>query len=189
MRDMFTAHMQNEKIAEEILAQTRSPQDAYEYAIRREKGIGLSRTMKANPFGNQVTSTKQEPVYYINTRGRSNFGNNQVPQRGYGNLRGRVYPRGQQNARGQSQQQRNQNSNIQKQCYQVGNQFGQNHLQSCPAKDKICSKCAKRGHFAKVCRSGNVNYLRDTKRALVPFLKAFFSKNKLVFFFCTLAFA
>ena len=33
------------------------------------------------------------------------------------------------------------------------------HLQSCPAKDKICSKCAKRGHFAKVCRSTNVNYL------------------------------
>ena len=38
VRDMFTAHMQNEKIAEELLAQTRSPQDACEYAIRREKG-------------------------------------------------------------------------------------------------------------------------------------------------------
>ena len=31
--------MSNEKIAEESLAQTRSPQDAYEYAIRREKRI------------------------------------------------------------------------------------------------------------------------------------------------------
>ena len=50
---------------------------------------------------------------------------------------------------------------IKKQCFKCGNQFGQNHLQSCPAKDKICSKCAKRGHFAKVCRSGNVNYLGD----------------------------
>ena len=36
-----------------------------------------------------------------------------------------------------------------------------NHLQSCPAKDKICSKCAKRGYFAKVCRSTNVNYPGD----------------------------
>ena len=36
-----------------------------------------------------------------------------------------------------------------------------NYLQSCPANDKICSKCAKRGHFAIVCRSGNVNYLGD----------------------------
>ena len=30
-----------------------------------------------------------------------------------------------------------------------------------PAKDKICSKCAKSGHFAKLCRSTHVNYLED----------------------------
>ena len=29
VRDMFTAHMNNEKIAEELLAQTRTPQEAY----------------------------------------------------------------------------------------------------------------------------------------------------------------
>ena len=46
--DMFTAHMNNEKFAEELLAQTRTPQEAYEYAIRREKGIEHSRTMKIN---------------------------------------------------------------------------------------------------------------------------------------------
>ena len=28
-------------------------------------------------------------------------------------------------------------------------QFGPKHLQSCPAKDKICSKCAERGLFCK----------------------------------------
>ena len=33
VRDMFTAHMNNEKIAEELLAQTRIPQEAYKYAI------------------------------------------------------------------------------------------------------------------------------------------------------------
>ena len=36
-------------------------------------------------------------------------------------------------------------------------------MQSCPAKNKICAKCAKRGHFAKVCRSTQVNYLEDTQ--------------------------
>ena len=30
VRDMFTAHMNNDKIAEDLLAQTRTPQDAYE---------------------------------------------------------------------------------------------------------------------------------------------------------------
>ena len=29
-RDMYTTHMNNEKIAEELLAETRSPLDAYE---------------------------------------------------------------------------------------------------------------------------------------------------------------
>ena len=53
VRDMFTAHMHSEKNDEELLAQMRSAKDAYEYAIRREKGIENSRTMKINPFGNQ----------------------------------------------------------------------------------------------------------------------------------------
>ena len=126
-----------------------------------KKGIEHSRTMKRNPFGNQGLTPKQESVLYINTRGRRNFANNQAPQRGRGNFRGRGYPRGQQKTRGQFQQQKNQYLNAQKQFYKCGNQFGQNHLQSGPAKNKICSKCAKWGHFAKLCRSVNVNYLGD----------------------------
>ena len=51
VRDMFTAHMNNEKIAEELLAQTQ-----YEYAIRREKGIEQSRTMKINPLRGRYKS-------------------------------------------------------------------------------------------------------------------------------------
>ena len=121
VRDMFTAHMNNEKIAKELLAQTRTPQDAYEYAIRREKGIEHSREMKTNRFGNQIATTKQELINYIKARGRGNFTNNPVPQRGRGKFRRRTYTRGQQNARGQSQQQRNQYPRTQKQCYKCGN--------------------------------------------------------------------
>ena len=99
VRDMFTTHMTNEKIAEELLAQTRTPQDAYEYAIRREKGIEHSRTMKTNPFGGQTT-TKHEPVHYINTRGRYNYSNNQNAQRSRGGFGGRPYPRGTQTQEG-----------------------------------------------------------------------------------------
>ena len=70
VRDMFTAHMNNEKIAEELLAQTRTPQEAYEYAIRREKGIEYNRTTKVNMIGGQTVTPKQEPIHYVNTRGR-----------------------------------------------------------------------------------------------------------------------
>ena len=76
VRDNFTARMNNEKIAEELIAQTRSPQDAYKYAIRREKGIEHSRTMKSNPFGQRNTTKKQEQVHYISTRGRYSNSNN-----------------------------------------------------------------------------------------------------------------
>ena len=157
---MFTAHMNNEKIAEELLAQTRTPQEVYEYAIRREKGIEHSRTMKVNPNGGQtVTTPKQEPIHYFKTRGRQNQQYNQNNQRGRGNFRGRQYPRGSQNTRGQQYQQQQQRNTNSKQCFKFGSQYGPNHLQYCPANDKLCSKCAKRRHFAKVCRSTNVNYL------------------------------
>ena len=42
VRDMFIAHMNNEKIAEELLAETRT-QEAYEYAMRREKGLNIAK--------------------------------------------------------------------------------------------------------------------------------------------------
>ena len=58
--DVFMAYMSYEKIAEELLAETKSPQDAYEYAIRREKGIEHRKTMKTNPFGAQTPQTHQQ---------------------------------------------------------------------------------------------------------------------------------
>ena len=97
-------------------------------------------------------------VHYINTHGCYNYSNNKNQQSGRGGFSGRPYPCGSQNTRGQ---QRNTKVNTKKQCYKCGNHYGQNHLQSCPAKDMICSKCTKRGHFSKICQSTNFNYLED----------------------------
>ena len=55
VRDMFTAHMSNEKIAERLLTETRSRQVEYENAIRREKDIEPKKTMKTNPFEASAT--------------------------------------------------------------------------------------------------------------------------------------
>ena len=63
--------MNNEKIADELLTETRTPQDAYEYAFRREKGTEHSRTMKSNAFRPKSSSTiKQELRGYFQPRGR-----------------------------------------------------------------------------------------------------------------------
>ena len=52
LRDMFTAHMSMDKIAEELLAETKSPHDAYEYAISRAKGIEHSQKLVINMANN-----------------------------------------------------------------------------------------------------------------------------------------
>ena len=87
---MFTAHMINEKIAEELLAETRSPQRAFLYAINKEKEIEHSKTMKTNPFGlSKVSPTiKQEPLGCIYLRGRG------APKGYQNNQRGRDFGRG-----------------------------------------------------------------------------------------------
>ena len=68
---MFTAQTSNEKVADEVLAETRSPQDAYEYAFRREKGMEQSKAMKTNLFGAPATTNtmlKEKPMGYIQPR-------------------------------------------------------------------------------------------------------------------------
>ena len=131
VRDMFTAQMNNDKIAEELLAQTRSPQDAYEYTISTEKGIEHSRTMKTNPFGGHQITPKQESVNYIKLH--TNYSNIQNTQRGRG-ARRQLFQRGSHNTIGE---QRATNTGSQKQYYKCGNQYNQNHLQSCPQKIKF----------------------------------------------------
>ena len=60
---VYCPHAQR-KNAQELFAETQSPQDAYEIAFRREKCIEHSRTMKTNPFGGQRTPMeKQEPTH------------------------------------------------------------------------------------------------------------------------------
>ena len=47
------------------MAETRSQQEAYEYAIRKQKGLEHSKAMLTNPFVAQTTknkSIKQQPM-------------------------------------------------------------------------------------------------------------------------------
>ena len=45
----------------------------------------------------------------------------------------------------------------QKECTRYGRTFGEGHLKSCPAMGKSCKNCNKPNHFAKMCRSQQVN--------------------------------
>ena len=158
VQDMFTTHMNNDKIAEELLAQTRSPQDAYEYAIRREKGIEHSRTMKTNRFGGHQIAPKQEPINY-KTRGVA-----------VTTLTLQTYKEGEALEEDRFHAgHKTPEDNKELQTQVVKNSVKNAEISIIktiyiPArKDKICAKCAKWGHFAKLCRSTQVNYLEDTQ--------------------------
>ena len=38
-------------------------------------------------------------------------------------------------------------------CRNCGQQFKKGHLTTCPARDRNCNTCGRKGHFAKHCRS------------------------------------
>ena len=151
IRDLFTANMTNDEVQKDLLAETKSPEQAFEYAIRREKGLENQIQIRkqgstTNPF--QQTGIKTEPVGFIQRRGGDPYRNN---RRGNNSGRG-------QTQRGSSQRQ---NRDRKQSCFKCGNPFGPGHLQQCPAKDKICNKCTKRGHYARLCNSSNVNAISE----------------------------
>ena len=142
--------MSNDKVQKDFLAETKTPNQALQYVIRREKSLEnqlLIRKQGSVPT-TQITTMKTEPVGFITKRGNNN--------NRYSSRVGRQR---------QSQQQRgnlHRHSTEQKQqCFKCGNPFGPGHLQQCPAKDKICNKCTKRGHYARLCRSSEVKAIQD----------------------------
>ena len=86
---------------------------------------------------------------------RNNTNNNRYSSRG-----GRQRQQSQQCGFTQRQQ-----TDQNKQCFKCGNPFGPGHLQQCPAKDKRCNKCTKRGHYARLCKSSEVNAIQEDKVA------------------------
>ena len=98
-------------------------------------------------FSSQQTGIKSEPVGFIQKRGGDSYRNNRRGNRGRG-----------QPQRGTSQRQ---GSDRKQFCFKCGNPFGPGHLQQCPAKDKICNKCTKRGHYARLRNSSNVNAISE----------------------------
>ena len=48
-----------------------------------------------------------------------------------------------------------------KMCTRCGRLFGEGHLKKCPAMGKTCKNCSKPNHFAKMCKSQQVNEIAE----------------------------
>ena len=119
IRELFTANMSNDEVQKDLLAETKTPEQALDYAIRREKSLKnqiLIQKQGSAPNA-PITTLKSEPVGFIAKRNNNN--NNRYPSRG-----------GRQ--RQQSQQQRGyaqrQPTDQKQQCFKCGNPFGPGHL-------------------------------------------------------------
>ena len=49
----------------------------------------------------------------------------------------------------------------QKQCTRCGKPIGEGNLRNCPAMGKTCKNCNKPNHFARMCRSQQVNEVAE----------------------------
>ena len=115
--------MSNDEVQKDLLAETKTPEQALDYAIRREKGLENQMLIrKQGSASNMPTTTvKTEPVGVVAKRNNTN--NNRYSSKG-----GRKRQQSQQ--RGYTQRQQTDQN---KQCFKCGNPFGPGHLQQCPA--------------------------------------------------------
>ena len=147
VRDLFIAHMSNDEVQKDLLAETKTPEQALDYAIKRERGLENQVYIRKQGTTNNhpgMPNIKSEPVNFVHKRG--GFKAHQRGGRSRGGQTSRNYP---------------EKTGQKKDCFKCGNAFSGNHLAQCPARDKICNKCTKRGHFARLCKSSEVNAIQE----------------------------
>ena len=147
VRDLFTANMSYDEVQKDLLAETKTPAQALDYAVKREKGLENQVHIRKQGTSNSHTglpNIKSEPVNFVQKRG--GYRSQQRGGRGRGGQTSRNYP---------------EKAGQKKDCFKCGNAFSANHLAQCPARDKICNKCTKRGHFARLCKSTEVNAIQE----------------------------
>ena len=139
--------MTNDEVQKDLLAETKTPDKALDYAVRRDKGLENQVHIRKQGSSNRHTgfpNIKSEPVNFVQRRV------------GY-----KSQPRGGRSRGGTTSRNSSDRSTQNKDCFKCGNTFSANNLAQCPAQDKICNKCTKRGHFAKLCKSSGVNVIQE----------------------------
>ena len=72
VRDLFTANMSNDEVQKDLLAETKTPEQALDYAVRREKGLENQVHIRKQGTSNSHTgfsNVKSEPVNLVQRRG------------------------------------------------------------------------------------------------------------------------
>ena len=153
VRDLFISRMRYVVLQDTLTFETFSPEEVlkrakkFEHSKQTTQAFQESSTSTNNSglFSNSQMKIKQEPVMAIGNKGYNSKRQSQN-----------------QNRRKQYESKNTQRSKgDQKQCTRFGRVFREGHLKNCPAMGKLCKNCNKPNHFAKMCKSQQVNEIAN----------------------------
>ena len=153
VRDLFISRMRNVVDQDTLAFETFSSEEVLKRALKFEQSKqtlqafqkSSASTNNSGLVSNSQMKIKQEPVMAI-----GNKGYNPKRQGQHQNRRKQYENKNTQRSKGD-----------QKQCTRCGRVFGEGHLKNCPAMGKSCKNCNKPNHFAKMCRSQQVNEIAN----------------------------
>ena len=148
MRDLFISKMKNVVLQDTLTFETFSPEEVLKRALKFEQSKQTTQAFqKTNASTVQVKGAakiKQEPIMSI---GNKNASGRRQANSGY---RKKFADRKEGRSFADS-----------KTCTRCGRIFGEGHLKKCPAMGKTCKNCSKPNHFAKMCKSQQVNEIAE----------------------------
>ena len=77
-RYLFTANMKNDVVRKDLLAETKTPKQAFKNAIRREKGPENQLQIRKQVTSASSSLQESEPVGFIQRKGNQNRNNQRV---------------------------------------------------------------------------------------------------------------
>ena len=154
VRDLFISRMKNTALQDTLTFETFTPDEVLKRAIKIEQSKQTTQAFQKSGSGSSGVGQLRDPQIKIK----------QEPIMAVGN-RNSNYKRQNKN---QTQKRWTENKSTnsrsdQKTCTRCGKFFGSGHLKNCPAMGNNCKSCNKPNHFAKMCRSNQVNEIGEEK--------------------------
>ncbi|XP_063716596.1 uncharacterized protein LOC134844031 [Symsagittifera roscoffensis] len=152
VRDLFISKMKNVVLQDTLTFETFSPEEVLKRALKFEQS---KQTTQAFQRANSLTASagqihgtmkiKQDPI--MNIRNKNDNGRRQSSN---------TYKK-----KSYSDKREGRNPIDSKTCTRCGQLLGEGHLKKCPAMGKKCKNCSKPNHFAKMCKSQQVNEIAE----------------------------
>ena len=152
VRDFFISKMKNVVLQDTLTFETFSPEELLKRALKFEQSKQTTQAfLKAKSLtasAGQVHGTmkiKQEPIMNIGNK------NDNYRRQSSNTYKKKSY----------SDKREGRNPIDLKTCNRCGRLFGEGHLKKCLAMGKKCKNCSKPNHFAKMCKSQQVNEISE----------------------------